>query len=156
MEADGAEIAGIKPVLFYGGTNTFNQNDGGIRLVGVTKRELQSQIRPRRVQGHPFVSLFDPKYISAQGQANNSYISPNFDAGTIGTLMWLHSPKWINTDLSLTKVFDVYKGVRFSLQGEFLNAFNHPEWTGMDTGVQDNTFGTTSSTVNGPRNVGNL
>jgi hypothetical protein len=144
---------GGDPFLFYGGTNTFNQNDGGIRLTGVTRSELQKQIRPRRVQGHPFVSMFDPKYISAQGQANNQYISPNFEAGTIGTLMWLHSPKWVNTDLSLSKVFPIYRDVTFSLQGEFLNAFNHPAWTGMDTGVQDNTFGTTGSTVNGPRNI---
>ncbi len=150
---------GGDPFLFYGGTSTYNQNDGGIRLNGVTKQELQSQIRVRHVQGHPWVSLFDPKYISASGQANQKYISPNFKPGTIGQLMWLHSPKWINTDLALTKVFPIHGDINFSLQGEFLNAFNHPQWTGMDTGVQDTTFGTTSGTVNGPRNIevrGNL
>ncbi|MGC9225495.1 MAG: hypothetical protein ACP5E2_16415, partial [Terracidiphilus sp.] len=36
---------------------------------------------------------------------------------------------------------------------EFLNAFNHPAWVGMDSGVQDTTFGTTSSTANAPRNI---
>lgn len=150
------------PVLFCGGsisygtcsgTQTFNTNDGGLTLSGVTPRELQKQIRIRPVQGHPWVSLFDPKYIASSGQANYSYISPNFNAGTIGNLMWLRAPKWINTDLALTKIFPVYRGVTFSLQGEFLNAFNHTAWTGMDAGVQDYTFGTTSSTANSPRNI---
>jgi hypothetical protein len=144
---------GGDPFLFTGGTNTFNQNDGGIRLIGVTKSQLQHQIRPRRVPGKPYVSLFDPKYISAEGQANSQYITPNYQAGTIGTLMWLHDPKWVNTDLSLTKDIPIHGKMNFSLQGEFLNAFNHTEWTGMDTGVQDTTFGTTSSTINDPRNI---
>jgi hypothetical protein len=144
---------GGDPFLFTGGTNTFNQNDGGIRLIGVTKSQLQHQIRPRRVPGKAYVSLFDPKYITAEGQANPQYITPNYQAGTIGTLMWLHDPKWINTDLSLTKDIPIHGKMNFSLQGEFLNAFNHTEWTGMDTGVQDTTFGTTSSTVNNPRNI---
>ncbi len=144
---------GGDPFLFTGGTETFNQNDGGIRLIGVSKSELQHQIRPRHVDGHPWVSLFDPKYISAEGQANSQYITPNYQAGTIGTLMWLHAPKWINTDLALTKVIPIHGKMNFSLQGEFLNAFNHTEWTDIDTGVQDTTFGTTSTTVNGPRNI---
>lgn len=144
---------GGDPFLFTGGTQTYNQNDGGIRLIGVTRAQLQHQIRPRPVQGHAFVSLFDPKYILASGQANPNYITPNYQPGTIGTLMWLHAPKWVNTDLSLTKIFPIHNDVTFSLQGAFLNAFNHPAWTGMDTGVQDATFGTTSTTVNSPRNI---
>ncbi len=142
-----------EPFLFFGGTEPFNTNDGGITLTGVTRRQLQSQIKARRVPGHPWVSLFNSKYIAASGQANYQYISPNFQAGTIGRLIWLHSPKWINTDLALTKVIPIHKGISFTLQGEFLNAFNHPAWTGMDTGLQDTTFGTTNETVNQPRNV---
>lgn len=141
------------PVLFNGGTQTFNTNDGGITLNGVTSRQLQNQIKVRHVQGHPWVSLFDPKYIAASGQANNQYISPNFNAGTIGQLMWLRTPKWINTDMALTKVFPVFHGANFTLQGEFLNVFNHVAWAGMDTGVQDTTFGTTNGTANSPRQI---
>jgi len=99
------------------------------------------------------VNLFNSKYYASSGQANNSFISPNFNAGTIGTLMWLHGPKWINTDMALTKVIPIHESLNFTLQGEFLNVFNHPAWTGMDTGVQDYTFGTTSSTANNPRNI---
>lgn len=144
---------GGTPFLFTGGTETFNTNDGGIRLIGISKSELQHQIRVRHVTGHPWVSMFDPKYISAEGQANSTYITPNYEAGTIGTLMWLHAPKWINTDMALTKVIPIHDDMTFTLQGEFLNAFNHPAWTGMDTAVQDTTFGTTTETVNQPRNI---
>ncbi|HTW48194.1 MAG TPA: carboxypeptidase-like regulatory domain-containing protein [Acidobacteriaceae bacterium] len=142
------------PFLFYGGTEPFNTNDGGITLTSTSYSQLKSQMRIRHAApGIPWVNLFDPKYYSASGQANTSYISPNFNAGTIGTLLWLHAPKWINTDMSLTKLIPLHDQMNLTLQGEFLNVFNHPAWTGMDTGVQDYTFGTTSQTANLPRNV---
>ena len=142
------------PHLFTGGTNTVNQNDSGISLTGVTVSQLQKQIKVRPgPAGSGLVSLFDPKYYSASGQANTQYISPNFSAGHFGTLMWLHDPKWINTDMAITKVIPIYREMNLTVQGEFLNAFNHVAWAGMDTGVQDGTFGTTSATANGPRNI---
>lgn len=145
---------GGDPHLFYGGQDTFNQNDGGITLSGVTVSQLQHQIgiRPGPA-GSPWKTLFDPKYISAAGQANTSYISPNSTAGTIGTLMWLHDPKWINTDMSVSKLIPIHERLNFTLQGEFFNVFNHVAWAGMDTGVQDYTFGTTNGTANSPRNI---
>lgn len=142
------------PFLFYGSTYTVNGNDSGITLNGVTASELQKQIKIRPgVTGQGRVTLFDPKYISSSGQANTNYIGPNFNAGQFGSLMWLHTPKWINTDMSLTKVVPIRGEMNFTLQGEFLNAFNHTAWTGMDTGVQDTTFGTTNATANSPRNI---
>ena len=142
------------PHLFFGGTNTVNQNDSGIALTGVSISQLQSQIRVRpSAAGSGRVSLFDPKYLSSQGQANSQYISPQFTAGQFGALMWLHDPKWINTDLAITKVIPLYREMNFTLQAEFLNAFNHVAWSGADTAVQDNTFGTTNLTANGPRNI---
>lgn len=142
------------PLLFTGGTQTVNGSDSGITLNGVTPSELQKQIRVRPgPTGKAWKDLFDPKYYSSQGQANTQYISPNFIPGQFGRLMWLHDPKWINTDMALTKVIPIHDALNLSLQGEFLNVFNHVAWTGMDTGVQDNTFGTTNGTVNGPRNI---
>ena len=142
-----------EPYLFTGGTDTFNQNDGGITLAGVTARELQKQIRIRSSNGFPWVNLFDSKYISSEGQANTAYISPNFTAGTIGSLMWLHDPKWINTDMSINKVIPIYRDYNLKIEGVFLNAFNHVAWTGMQSAVQSTTFGTTNGTANGPRNI---
>jgi hypothetical protein len=142
------------PHLFYGGTNPFNTNDGGVTLTGVTQSQLQSQIHIRPgPSGSPWKTLFDPRYITASGQANTSYVSPNFNAGTIGTLMWLRDPRWIDTDMALTKLIPIHERLNFTLQSEFFNVFNHPAWAGMDTGVQDTTFGTTNTTANGPRNI---
>ena len=143
-----------EPYLFYGGTNTVNQSDSGITLTGVTPSQLEKQIKVRPgTPGTGRVNLFDPKYYSPSGASNTSYISPNFTAGQFGTLMWLHGPKWINTDLAVTKLVPIHNEMNFTLQAEFLNAFNHPAWIGMDSGVQDTTFGTTSSTANAPRNI---
>jgi len=144
---------GGEPHLFYGGTQTFNSNDSGITLTGVTAKQLQAQLHPRVVPGKPYVSLFDPKYINqANGQANNAYISPASTPGQFGQLLWLHDPSNFNTDLSLTKLIPIKSTINLKLQGVFLNAFNHVAWYGMDTGVQDATFGTTSST-SGPRQI---
>ena len=148
------------PHLFTGGTGTVNQSDSGISLTGVTTSQLQKQIGVRAgLAGSGRVNLFDPKYIGSAGQANTQYVGPNFTAGKFGTLMWLHDPKWINTDMAVTKVVPLPREMNFTLQGAFLNAFNHVAWAGMDTGVQDYTFGTTTGTANGPRNIeirGNL
>lgn len=39
------------------------------------------------------------------------------------------SPKFVNTDLSLTKNIPIYEQVRLSIKANFLNAFNHPNWS---------------------------
>lgn len=144
---------GGEPHLFTGGTSTFNGNDSGITLTGVTAKQLQQQIRPRYIPGKPYVSLFDPKYINQlSGEANNTYISPASTPGQFGQLLWLHDPKNFNTDLSVNKLVPIVGPLRLKFQAVFLNAFNHVAWYGMDTGVQDSTFGTTSSS-SGPRQI---
>jgi hypothetical protein len=145
---------GGNPFLFTGGTGTFNQNDGGLTLSGVTPRTLQKQIHIRPSNGNPWVNLFDPKYINpSNGEANTAYISPNFTAGTIGSLMWLHAPKWIDTDMSVNKTIPIFREYNLKLEGVFLNAFNHVAWTGMNAAAQSTTFGTTNGTANRPRNI---
>lgn len=142
------------PYQFYGGTETFNQNDGGITLTGTSYSALKHSTGVYSAgAGVPRKNILPAKYISAAGQANTTYISPNFNAGTIGDLLWLHGPKWINTDMSLTKLIPIHDQLNFTLQGVFINAFNHSAWVGMDTGVQDYTFGTTNQTANLPRQV---
>ncbi len=142
-----------EPHLFTGGTQTFNGNDSGITLTGVTAKQLQAQLHPRTVPGKPYVQLFDQKYVNqANGQSNNAYIAPASTPGQFGQLLWLHDPSNFNTDLSLTKRIPIKGPVNLKLQGVFLNAFNHVAWYGMDTGVQDGTFGTTSTT-SGPRQI---
>lgn len=150
-----------EPFLLSGGTSTVNGNDSGITLTGVTPKQLQQQIRPRAVPGAPYVSLFDAKYISASGEANNAYISPASTPGQFGSLLWLYNPKNFNTDLSLTKLVPIVEDVHLKLQAVFLNAFNHVAWfqgsqnptcSQSAACVQSPTFGTTANTST-PRQI---
>jgi hypothetical protein len=142
-----------EPHEFTGGTETFNGNDSGITLTGVTPSQLQHQMHARHVPGKPYVSFFDPKYINqVSGQANTTYISPASTPGQFGRLLWLHDPTNFNTDLSLTKLIPIKDSINLKVQGVFLNAFNHASWIGGDAneptgafGVQDTTFGTTNT-----------
>ncbi|MFP5266740.1 MAG: TonB-dependent receptor [Acidobacteriota bacterium] len=135
-----------EPHLFVGGTSTFNQNDSGITLTNVTPSQLQSQMHARRILGKPYVSLFSSKYINQiTGQSNTTYISPASTPGQFGRLLWLHDPTNFDTDLSLNKTIPIKADISFKFEGVFLNAFNHPSWIGLDSGVQDTTFGTTAT-----------
>ncbi len=142
-----------EPHLFVGGTETYNQNDAGINLTGVTPNQLQHQMHARRVPGKPYVSFFSSKYINqVTGQSNTNYISPASTPGVIGRLLWLHDPTNFDTDLSLNKTIPIKSVASFKFEAVFLNAFNHPSWIGADTGaatsafgVQDTTFGTTDT-----------
>jgi hypothetical protein len=121
------------PFLLQGGYNTFNDYaDSGVVLNGVTPSQLQSSVGVNRIPGTPTVSFLNPKYLAVQsgpntgGGANPTYITPNTSPGTIGQIVYLHGPHFINDDLSITKHIPIAESVRFSLQAEMLNVFNHP------------------------------
>ena len=75
---------------------------------------------------------------------------PNITPGTIGQVIWIHGPNAFSQDLSLTKSVPLRKELSLKLQGEFLNAWNHPifgnvpnitaPYASFDPGVQDNTL----------------
>ena len=130
------------PFLLGGGSgngdpytaSTFNNNpnadglgDGGVVLHGVTPSQLQKAIGVHHIPGSTSVSFFDPKYLGPNG-ANPAYITPNVTPGTIGQRVWLYGPHFWNDDFSLTKRFPIRESVRFSLQAEMLNVFNHPNF----------------------------
>jgi len=117
------------PFLLQGGYSTFNDYaDGGVVLNGVTRSQLQSSVGVYRIQGTPTVSFLNPKYLASAtgGGANPTYITPNTTPGTIGQIVYLHGPHYINDDLSITKHIPIAESIRFSLQAEMLNVFNHP------------------------------
>jgi hypothetical protein len=146
-----------------GGYNTFNDYaDGGVILNGVTASQLQSSIGVHHVAGQPLVDIIGPKYLnSVTGGAISSQLAPNTTPGTFGSFIYLHGPRAFGDDLSVSKAIAITEDWRFSLQGEFLNVFNHPVFGVPDIpcagcgmpGVQDVNFGTTTYQVNGPRIV---
>ena len=110
------------PFWVQGGYDTFNNEDGGVTLNGVTASQIQSNIGVYNTPSSPFAPVWlNPKF-------NTSAIQPNTNPGTIGQLLFLHGPGFFNTDISLNKVFPIYEKVSLKVQAAFLNAFNHPNW----------------------------
>jgi len=120
------------PFLLQGGYNTFNDyGDGGVVLNGVSPSQLQSAVGVYHIKGTPTVSFLNPKYLATSnglpgGGANSSFITPNTTPGTFGQLVYLHGPRYVNDDLSITKHIPITEAVNFSLQAQMLNVFNHP------------------------------
>ncbi|HEY6336959.1 MAG TPA: TonB-dependent receptor [Candidatus Sulfotelmatobacter sp.] len=117
------------PFLLAGGSSTFNDYaDGGVNLTGVTPSQLQKSIGVYHIPGTTTVSLLSPKYLASPtgGGSNTAYISQNQTPGTIGQRVWLYGPHNTFDDISITKHIPFTERVRFSLQAELLNAFNHP------------------------------
>jgi Carboxypeptidase regulatory-like domain/TonB dependent receptor len=56
-------------------------------------------------------------------------------------------------DLSLIKNFSITEGIKFQLRGEFLNAFNHPQFGDPNTDPASSNFGRVTSQLNLARNV---
>ena len=56
-------------------------------------------------------------------------------------------------DLSVIKNFSITESIKFQLRGEFLNAFNHPQFGDPNTDPTSSNFGKVTSQSNLPRNV---
>ncbi len=56
-------------------------------------------------------------------------------------------------DLSIIKSFPIHEEVRLQLRGEFLNAFNHPQFNDPNRSPTNSNFGKSTSQNNLPRNV---
>jgi len=137
------------PFLLTGGNMTYNDfADGGIVLSGLSLHQLRRSVGVYHQKGQPYVDFINPKYLSS------TYLTPNTTPGTLGARPWLWAPHSFNSDISVTKVVPIRDSVRFSLQGEFLDAFNHPTWGAGDAAV--NTIGAgfgQSGAVGGARQV---
>ncbi len=142
------------PFNLLGGYNTFNNfADGGVLLNGITPSQLQSSVGVYH-NGTPTTYLLNPsQFAAANGQANPTYFTANNNAGTLAPVLWLFGPSRVYDDMSITKSIPIRENIHFSLQAEFLNAFNHPVWGSGPTGaVQSNTFGA-MGVLNAPRAI---
>lgn len=55
------------------------------------------------------------------------------------------APGWQNYDVSADKTWGLVERLRLTFRGDFFNIFNHPQFTGLDTGAADTTFGYVTS-----------
>jgi hypothetical protein len=133
------------PFQMAGGNQTYNNLfDGGINLTGVTNKQLQKAIGYRSADKLGYTDFWiDPKYISAGGSANSTYLIPNSTPGTVGTRYWLYGTRYFKPNLSASKSLTLRNDMKFSMQGEFLDLFNHARREVGDAGLQDASFGQT-------------
>ncbi len=127
------------PFQIFGGYGTFNDyGDGGFTLNGITKSQLQNAVgvyTPQCPSGQTcgYVDIINPKLLTSVSTATcNSHlvgVCQNITPGTLGVNPWLYGPHVWNDDTSLTKLIPVGERFRVSLQAEFLNLFNHPNFT---------------------------
>jgi hypothetical protein len=125
-----------------GGYNTVNANDAGVIFQnGFTAQQLQSSVGVYH-SGSPFVYTFDPtKFLAPNGSANATYMTPAASAGVWGYRPMIYGPHWFNADLSVNKSVPIRESVHLTLQGEFLNVFNHPTFSLGGVGIQATSFG---------------
>ena len=142
------------PFRLGGGYGTVNDyGDGGLVFNGITAAQLQSAIGIHDIPlsdctGTPptcrqFADGIDPKYLKSVtgGGINTSYVTRNTTPGQFGLNPFLYGPHFFNADFALSKSIPITERVRFTFQSEFLNAFNHPNFTMSQGNVTANSFG---------------
>jgi len=155
------------PFQLYGGFNTYNDYaDGGLVLNGTTVSQLQKAVGVYSVPGGAtYKTIFNPALLNQTTSTSTcsstfAGVCQNTTAGTFGLHPWLAGPHMWNDDLSLSKVIPIRERIQFQLQAEFLNIFNHPNWSIPGAGpsyfgslnIQSSTLGqSVPSNFNGPR-----
>lgn len=118
-----------------------NSPDGGLILNGVTRSQLQSSIGVYPAPGQTFVNFVGPKF---QGTNIKAFVTRNTTPGTIAPPIYLYGPHFWNDDMAVTKAIPIRENLRLTMQGEFLNAFNHPNFNyfgSMNTNITSGGFG---------------
>jgi hypothetical protein len=121
------------PFQLFGGYGTFNDyGDGGLVLNGITKAQLQNAVGIYHTSG-PYIDVINPKLLTGvpSGNCNSVLVGvcQNTTPGTLGINPWLYGVHVWNDDTSLTKFISINERFKFTLQAEFLNLFNHPNYT---------------------------
>ncbi len=154
-----ARVQSGRPFYLTSGRSTYNQNDAGVLLTGISAADLQKLITLS--SGPNGTMLFvDPKLIGADGRANPQYLQSPTAPGELGQRVWLYGPGFWNLDLGLAKRFSAGH-TYVTLEALFLDVFNHTSFlvggasndAGFNVSINSTTFGQTNSTASGPRNI---
>jgi Carboxypeptidase regulatory-like domain len=146
-----------RPFLLTSGRQTFNQQDAGVILNGITVNELQTLVKVSPgTNGNVF--FLDPKLIGADGRSNPQYITYPTTPGELGQYVYLYGPGLWTADLGLAKTFRTGGGSTFNFETLFINAFNHRNTIVGSTGgatlsIDSTTFGQTTTTAIGARQI---
>lgn len=137
-----------RPFKLLSGYNTFNYSNGswpdatdsGVVLNGITRSQLQNAVGVYNGPNSSEPVMFLPASLQSASGAASSAISPETTPGALGSMIYLYGPGYWNVDMSVHKSVPLREHVSLNIWAEFLNAFNHPNWT-----VLDNFSGKTNS-----------
>ena len=146
-----------RPFLLTSGRQTFNQQDSGVILNGISVSELQKKVNVRPgPNGNVF--YFDEDVIGADGRANTSLINYPTTPGVLGQYVSLYGPGFWTSDLGLSKQFSTGGATRFNFETLLINAFNHRNSVvggtgGTSVSIDSTTFGQTTGTAINARQI---
>lgn len=131
------------PVRFTSGRSTYNQNDSGVILYGLTNQQLQEMVQIRKVtqvnngvpQGAVYYlpqSLIDNSLAAfetggrtlANLDPSQPYIGPANMPGQLGQRLFLYGPRSQKWDLSLLKKTMIGERANIEFRAQALNIFN--------------------------------
>ena len=147
---------------------------GNVRLVGMTREDLQAAYKLRfddtgrliyvlpddiiqnTVAAYNVTATSETGYSGSYGVPTGRYIAPANSGGCIQivtgdcapTSTYVRAAPWWNFDLSIVKQIRFTETKNFELRGEFLNAFNHPNFSFVANPGSSQNWGQVSS-VNG-------
>jgi hypothetical protein len=103
---------------------TFNQNDPGVVLNGITPNQIQDLLSIRKLPtGQVF--WFPASLIDSAGRANPTYIAPCRVSGQRCFRLFLYGPPHFRQDINVVKTTRITERINWQLRVEFLNAFNN-------------------------------
>src|SRR5262249_1898009 len=150
--------------------NTNNPNLSGIRLVGMTLKELQNSLKVRfdDAKGIAYylpqdiidntIKAFNASATSADGYSTRGaptgrYIAPASSSGCFEAYagqcgfptIFLYGPQFTPFDLNLTKKTKITERVNIEFRADFLNAFNYVNFSVTSPNNAQSTIGQLSS-----------
>jgi hypothetical protein len=156
-------IGGISTVVsgaenFVGSTYQTLNNFGnpGVNLQGLTSTQFRNMLleSPRNNPAGVFsLTTADPSLIAASGTSVQSIFAPWTTAGTLGRRFYITGAWYWSLNTSINKDVRINDRARLTLQGEFLNVLNHPEFDLPSFSPTSTTFGQVTSSMVGPRNI---
>jgi hypothetical protein len=149
---------------------------GNVRMVGMTRDELQSEIKVQQGPGGQIfilpadildntakafsVSATSPTGYSSLGAPTGRYFAPANGPDCIETApaygdcgersIIVNGPRLVRFDIGITKTFDLPGRFEFVFRGEMLNAFNEPYFNPASTGGTPLGFTTNTTSPAGP------
>jgi hypothetical protein len=90
----------------------------------------------------PFAPLCRRRFAHWRGRrANPQYLSLPSTAGQFGQFVHIYGPRFFSFDGSVSKNIRIRERVSLQFQGEFINALNHPIFSGPTTNLSSTSFG---------------